>query len=915
MSSLFAKEGSLRFCARPVRVTAVTSPPRRPGYVQGDNVTGKGCPMRTLGRALVFAALSALAAAPAAAGTAAQLFYVPLPESQVHAALSDIFPGGAACGLATGLAVGDPILTTVSIAPVADGTVIAYDHWEDGYETDIARPAQPGTAIWGDGDPSNGIPPGFAADVIGVGDVIVLHNPVPVAGRGGTLLFDGGDRLAASLPVSVTRSAWASGTGTRLAGAVEVREARDWGRSYRAPVGEDVAGTEMFEHTSLLVMARKEGTRIAIDADADGSAETVVTLGEGQSHHVRGGVRAGAAVSASEPVQAVLITGDVCATYQARWFALEPAGRWSGSAVAPVSTASAHPTAVFLFNPGPGPISVVRETLAGPDAAVAVPAGGVRAFAVPGDSAIRLRSEDGRPFAAVGTVDAGGSEHEWGFSLVPETLLTAQALLGWGPGRDPSSDLVPEENAGPVWVTPVLPAGGSGPVAVCADYDGDNRGALLDDAGFRYDRLLSLEPLQRARVYDDDGDQTGMVLYVCDDSGAGLAVAWGQDPSLASPGAPGIDLGTTIPPLAAMAAAKEVELAVDADGDGLPGAGDTLRYTIRVRNVSRRPVTGLVVSDELPAHTSYVAGSALLEGGAGPAALPDAGLTPFPLDEGGVRLGTLPAGGALAISFLAAIDDPLPPDLRAVLNVAIVRSDTEEHEVDAELPLAPWRARPSLALVKTAAVEIAGSPGTGTIGYWKNHPQAWPVPAITAGGREYPRDEAIALMGRPGRGDKTLDLFRQFVAARLNVLAGNVASCAAAALAAADAWLAAHPPGSSVRADDAAWLGAGAGLHALLDDYNNGLLCAPHRDDAGTGAVRRDVVFTVTVTNDGNVELADVGVLDPAVPACSAAVGTLAPRGGSATVTCRLEGVLADLVNVATAQGTAPDGTRVAARA
>ena len=51
------------------------------------------------------------------------------------------------------------------------------------------------------------------------------------------------------------------------------------------------------------------------------------------------------------------------------------------------------------------------------------------------------------------------------------------------------------------------------------------------------------------------------------------------------------------------------------------------------------------------------------------------------------------------------------------------------------------------------------------------------------------------------------------------------------------------------------------------------------------------------------------------MPACAAAVGTLAPRGGSATVTCRAEGVVADLTNVATAPGTAPDGTRVAARA
>ena len=88
-------------------------------------------------------------------------------------------------------------------------------------------------------------------------------------------------------------------------------------------------------------------------------------------------------------------------------------------------------------------------------------------------------------------------------------------------------------------------------------------------------------------------------------------------------------------------------------------------------------------------------------------------------------------------------------------------------------------------------------------------------------------------MATPGRGDKTYDLFRQFAAALLNTLAGNDESCIEADLAAADAWLAKHEPGSGVRSDAPAWREAGAELHAALDDYNNGLLCAPHRDAAG----------------------------------------------------------------------------------
>lgn len=121
------------------------------------------------------------------------------------------------------------------------------------------------------------------------------------------------------------------------------------------------------------------------------------------------------------------------------------------------------------------------------------------------------------------------------------------------------------------------------------------------------------------------------------------------------------------------------------------------------------------------------------------------------------------------------------------------------------------------------------NPGTGTIGFWKNHPEAWPVASIVVGGVTYTRDAAIAVMKTAGKGDKTYDLFVQLVAAKLNVEIGNDASCISADIAAADAWLASHPLGSGVGAGTAAWSSI-SGVHTRLDDYNNGRLCAPHRD-------------------------------------------------------------------------------------
>ncbi|MEW5871914.1 MAG: SdrD B-like domain-containing protein [Chloroflexota bacterium] len=121
------------------------------------------------------------------------------------------------------------------------------------------------------------------------------------------------------------------------------------------------------------------------------------------------------------------------------------------------------------------------------------------------------------------------------------------------------------------------------------------------------------------------------------------------------------------------------------------------------------------------------------------------------------------------------------------------------------------------------------NPGTGTIGYWKTHPESWPVSEILIGGQIYTRDQAIAIMGQPGKGDKTYNLFAQLVAAKLNVLIGNDPTCVAGDIAAADAWLAVHPVGSKVKASSAAWESISTSF-TNLDNYNNGQLCAPHRN-------------------------------------------------------------------------------------
>jgi hypothetical protein len=153
---------------------------------------------------------------------------------------------------------------------------------------------------------------------------------------------------------------------------------------------------------------------------------------------------------------------------------------------------------------------------------------------------------------------------------------------------------------------------------------------------------------------------------------------------------------------------------------------------------------------------------------------------------------------------------PGPGQLTAI---ALIPNDPEVQQMIIELPV-------------PAATD---QPGTGTPGYWKNHPNAWPVTSITVGGRTYTKAQAIALMKTPIKGDKSLNMFQQFVSAALNIAIGNDSSCIEDVFLAADAWLAAHPAGSNVKANSSAWK-QGSPLHTNLDEYNNGRLCAPHRD-------------------------------------------------------------------------------------
>jgi len=110
-------------------------------------------------------------------------------------------------------------------------------------------------------------------------------------------------------------------------------------------------------------------------------------------------------------------------------------------------------------------------------------------------------------------------------------------------------------------------------------------------------------------------------------------------------------------------------------------------------------------------------------------------------------------------------------------------------------------------------------------GFWKTHPAAWPVSALDLGDQTYTEAELLALLRAPSKGDASLIVARQLIAAKLNVANGSVEGPISATLAEADPLLSGFGTKlpHSVRPSTA--LGqrmvAAAGV---LDDYNNGLL-------------------------------------------------------------------------------------------
>ncbi len=562
-------------------------------------------------------------------------FFVPFPSESLDNLFDNGYNGGLPNPPGDGNYIGFDIETVISIAVRRGGTIIFYDHWEDGYEADIANPTQSTTRVWGDGNPANngpepviGIP---ANDLLVAGDVIRLQNrvdlPLPGGGRDRSVIFfDGGDALTAEDgSVAVTEGVWPMGPppdgdepGILYADAWELLPTERWGTEYLISVGQDLAAARdgSFAVVGLSVQALADGTTVEIDLN-DGSGPTTVTLNQAtfpqRAYSVVQGVNVGASVRVTDggPVQVHVLTADPDSEWEARAFTMYPVDELTDQWLAPRSSDGDF----WLYNPHDTELEVAVETSITGTVFITIPARStVRYFfttdpdpTVPDPYELNdatgtlFSSTDGRPFNGVVALDESQVQ-DWGYALLPVDLLTSQVLVAWGVGNAPNGDI--NNPPGPVPLPPPGPAGDAtgdeSPVYVTALEDTE---VIVIYADGSQAGPISVPRLTEVILTAPNHDMTGAFIYSVD--GTPFGAVWGQD-GRAPVALPSIDVGTGIAPIQSLTIQKTYELIIDVDCNGTITPRDTVQFELLYLNNTASTVTGVIVQDILPDALSYV---------------------------------------------------------------------------------------------------------------------------------------------------------------------------------------------------------------------------------------------------------------------------------------------------------------------
>lgn len=131
--------------------------------------------------------------------------------------------------------------------------------------------------------------------------------------------------------------------------------------------------------------------------------------------------------------------------------------------------------------------------------------------------------------------------------------------------------------------------------------------------------------------------------------------------------------------------------------------------------------------------------------------------------------------------------------------------------------------------IMCATLPCVGSSCTYTQGYWRTHPDAWPVTSLTLGTVTYQAAELMAILDNPAQGNGLVILTHQLIAAKLNIANGADPSAVQQAITDADAMVA----GLVIPPIGNGYLPASqtSVLTETLTEYNEGTIGPGHCND------------------------------------------------------------------------------------
>lgn len=556
---------------------------------------------------------------------------------------------GATASLLTYLT---PMHSIITVTAWSDNTTIYYDHWEGGYQFD---PSNPDANLTPGGHVekyvlNRGQSITFESGAIGLPRTVdtppttICNNyrNRTLVSSGVTTCYDGGDHIyVAGGVVTVTRGSYIEGVGIGTqATAWEIYPVKPQLTTYVLPFGEN-QGFWDFNRVFVLVQATEDNTTVTVDLNGDGVPDilnlnrdatwnnagdgTTVTLNKGQTFlldstsacpsHANcttagtNQLPAGAVIQGNETLQVKYIAGQPNQNSVARGFSAFPRGYWTKDYYAPLdqpATVAAN-TDYFLYNPNASPITVTWESSTN-TGSFSIPAGSTVSYralvpaGVPVNSGLYFKGSD--VFWGVGVGDAGNHLYEWGFSLLPSTMLFNEHFLGWAP----------DDNNTAANAAPAAPVAGRTDMGMFLTVAQDNTTVFVDvnNDGI-VDQTYPLGRLQTQYITDPDGDLSQAHIWAT----GPFTMAYGQNADNANtPGPPGgIDLGYV-----AIPGSDFVSLVLTVDKTVSPqvvptASGSVATFTIKVDSQKYTldgGANGVTVTDFLPPNWQYVNNSATI---------------------------------------------------------------------------------------------------------------------------------------------------------------------------------------------------------------------------------------------------------------------------------------------------------------